>query len=892
MPDGPAGVPTPEPIPLAKLRPPTLHPRHVARAALTTRLADAWRSPVTLVSAPAGFGKTSALVAALGADPARVAWVALDERDDDPQRFFRLVGAALQSVTGHGAVLERALSTPQAPPVPVLLTALLNALSAARSEALLCLDDLHLVADRQVHEGLEFLVEHAPEGLRLVIATRADPPLPLHRWRARGQLLEVRADELRLSADDTAEMLTRELGRPVGEATVAAVLHATEGWAAGVRLASLALVGAVDTDERALVARLAHGAGYALEYLAEEVLARLDGPLAAFVLDAAALDAFTPDLVDAVTTRGDADARLREARERGLFVQAAPPPEGAPSGAAWWRFHRLFRTLLRGRANAIDAEREPLLRRRAAAWFEDHGAAEVALEYALSSGDTRRGARLLDARAYDLVMQGRARYVERTLERLPAADRDRAQRARLAYGWALLLRGRYDDLAQLTSVLQDEAQELSAGDRAQLLALRAVLADTRGWAHDALALAYEVLDAAPEGDLVTRATAQMALAGARRELGEIGAAIAAYEGAIPLSRAAGLAVPEGLARAHLGLLYLQRGQLSKAISVTQPLEGAAGHPATAAALLSRCSALLERDELAAVRAALPEATALAERGGQPAVLVNAQLTWSRLHEADGDRHRADAALEAARTLVERGVPTWVRALVAARSCEASAAAGAFDAAEAHLVGGEALGARGPVSAALALARVRLLLRRRSPGDLDAALAITSELVANAGASDPGDGVRIGALVVQASTQAASGDASSAHTSLARAVRMAESEGFVRTFVEAGLECAAILGRLGHPYARRLLAAFPSEVRARVLGATPEPALQAATRRERDILRALATAATYGRIADDLGVSVNTVRFHVKNLYAKLGVGTRLEAVERARTLGWLGDDGT
>jgi len=891
MPDGPAGAPTHEPIPFAKLRPPALHPRHVERAALATRLGDAWRSPVTLVSAPAGFGKTSALVAAFGADRPDVAWLALDERDDDPQRFFRLVGAALQRVSGHGAVLERALTTAQAPPLPALLTSLSNALDEARSRVLLCIDDLHLVTDEQVHEGLAFLVEHAPEGLRLVIATRADPPLPLHRWRARGQLLEVRADDLRLSADDTAEMLRRELDRPVGEATVAAVLRATEGWAAGVRLAALALAGSVETDERALIERLAHGTGYALEYLAEEVLARLAEPLAAFVLDAAALDAFTPDLVDAVTARDDSEVRLREARERGLFVQAAPKPDGAPAGVAWWRFHRLFRTLLRGRANAVDAERERLLRRRAAAWFEGHGAAEVALEYALSSGDTGRSARLLDARAYELVMEGRARFVERALERLPEAERAQARRARLAYAWALLLRGRYDDLGQLMPVLQGEAQALSAGDRAQLVALRAVLADTRGQAHDALALAREALAAAPDGDLVTRATAQMALAGARRELGEIGPAIGAYEGAIPLCRAAGLAVPEGLARAHLGLLYLQRGQLTKATSVTRPLEGAAGHPAAAAALLSRCSALLERDELATVRDVLPEATALAERGGQPAVLVNAQLAWSRLHWAHGDRDRADAALEAARTLVARGVPTWLRALVAARSCEASAASGEFDVAAAHLESAESLGARGPVTAALAVARARLHLRRRSARDLEAALAITRALVANDQATDPGDGARIGALVVQALAQAASSDATAAQASLARAVRLAEPEGFVRTFVEAGPECAALLARLGHPYARRLLAAFPSEVRARALEPAPEPAMQAATGRERDILRALAAAGTYRRIADDLGMSVNTVRFHVKNIYAKLGVGTRLEAVERARMLGWIEDDG-
>jgi LuxR family transcriptional regulator, maltose regulon positive regulatory protein len=454
----------PEPIPLAKLRPPSLHPRLVPRPDLEARLAQAWRSPVTLVSAPAGFGKTSAVVAALRAGEggerppfeARdgpVAWVALDERDDDPQSFFRLLGAALQRAIGHGAELERALAAPQPPPPRTLLTSLLNALAQADARALLCLDDLHLVSDPRVFEDLAFLVEHAPPGLRLLIVTRADPPLPLHRWRARGQLLELRADDLRLQADEVGALLAAELGRPLGEATIAAVQRATEGWAAGVRLASLALQGAGEPDERALVARLELGEGFALEYLAEEVLARLAAPLAAFLLDTAALDAFAPELVDAVRDTRDARELLDEARTRGLFVQPATAPPGAPAGHAWWRYHRLFRALLQGRGRVAAPGRERDLLRRAADWFEAHDAHEAALEAALAADDGERASRLLDAAAYGLVMDGRASFVERALEGLPAAARGRAPRARLAYGWALLLRGRYDDLAAVLAGL-------------------------------------------------------------------------------------------------------------------------------------------------------------------------------------------------------------------------------------------------------------------------------------------------------------------------------------------------------------------------------------------------------------------------------------------------------
>ena len=888
-----------EPIPLAKLRPPAPHPRLVPRPELTTRLAAAWDHPVTLVCAPAGFGKTSAVVAAVsggerggaGARGSHVAWIALDERDDDPARFFRLLGAALRRASGHGAELERAMEAPQPPAPRPLLARLLDGWDDGAAPTLLCVDDLHLVSDPRVHDDLAFLVEHAPPALRVLVATRADPPLPLHRWRARGQLLELRADGLRLTAHETGELLAGEAGRPSARATAAAVHRATEGWAAGVRLAALALQGADEANERALVERLARGEGFALEFLAAEVLARLDPDLAAFLLDASAFDVFTPELVDAARDASDAQARIAEARARGLFVQAAPAPAGAADGRTWWRFHRLFRALLQGQARVAAPDRDRSLQRRAAEWLATHGAGEAAVACAAAADDGALAARLLDEVAYDLVMDGRARFVERALEGLPDHHREQAPRARLAYGWALLLRGRYADLASVLEGLAGDAAGLAPADRAQLTALRAALAGIESRPDDAMALARAALEAVPEGDVVTRAAALMALAGAHRERGERGAAIAAYERALSACRAARLAVPEGLARAHLGLLYLQRGRLDKAIGVTEPLGAAADHPAAAAALASRCSALLERDERDAVRRALPGLVAAAERAGHPAASANAHLVASRLHRADGEIAGARAALEAAMAQAERGTPTWLRALVAVHAAEASLADGDEEAAASHLRSAERHGGRGPTASAIVLARARLRLRRGAPQELAAARSELHALAVADGVAgadaDPGDGVRIAAWVLLALAEVAAGDAPAARATLARAVRRAEREGFVRTFVDAGPACAALLAGVGHPYAARLLSAFPAEDRAVAEASTGAQPAAALTDRERDVLRALAAGGSYARVADALGLSVNTVRFHVKNAYAKLGAGTRLEAVERARRLGWV-----
>ena len=885
---------TPELV-ASKLRLPSLPVRHVARPRLDERVSAAWHTPLTLVCAAAGFGKSTAVAASLGSRAARVGWVSLDESDDEPQRFWSYLGAALQRVTGVGAELGTALAVPQPPPLTVLLTKLLNALEASQAHALLCLDDLHAISDPAIHEGLAFLVEHAPATLHVLIATRADPPLPLHRWRARGQLTEVRADDLRFTSEETAAFLAAELGRPATPAFAAALERAAEGWAVGLRLASLVLRGdAVASDssaEQALAANLAGGRTFVLEYLAREVLERQPPATTAFLLDTSVLAAVCPSLVDAVRARDDGRERLREVAERGLFLSVAGAPAGTPEDAAgdhgWFRYHRLFRSLLEGRLRAEQPERIPLLLQRAAAWFEAQGAAEIAIGYALAAQDFARAVRLLDARAHALVMQGRARAVERWFGQLPPPWRAGARRSALAFGWALLLRGRYRELADHLAAIEDAGAALDGSVAAELHALRSVLAGSRGEAQAALAEARRALALAPAADRFTRASAQMALAGAQRELGELGAATAAYERAIPLCRAARLPVPEGLARAHLGLLYTLQGQLRKAASVTRPVAAATGHPAAAAAaLVSRCTVLLEQDELEEVARVLPEATALAERSAHPATLANAQLAWSRLHRARGDRAAGRSALEEAATHLERGAPAWIRALAAARIAEACLESGDVDAADDHLQA-VAGGAAGHVAAVLTLARVRLLLRRAGRDDLATALQLVEPL-SRRDAAGAGLGIRIEALLLRALLLAARGEAMAAQAALQRALELAAPEGFVRLFVEAGEPCALLLRRLTTPYAGRLLRAFPADVQAR--GGTarsPEAPLQRVTERERELLRALAGTRTYQQIAADLGVSVNTVRFHVKNLYGKLAVRSRLEALEQARALGLL-----
>lgn len=789
----------------------------VERVRLNEALREMWEVPLTLVSAPAGFGKTSAALAAVQGANAAVAWLSLDEQDDDPTLFWRYLVTSLREATGIGQELASALASPQPPPLPAVLGDLINALDDVSGEVLMCVDDYHLIHDASIHEGVRYLLEHAPTNLHLLLLTRADPPLPLHRLRARGQLLELRADDLRFTPHEATALLEQTVAHPLAKETVAGLLESTEGWVTGLQLAALALQGpsshAPGSTGRQLTEQLSKSNAFVLEYLAEEVLAQQRAELQTFLLETSILDKLSASLCDTVTERQDSQTLLDELSTRGLFLTPVNLPDVTGLERQWFRYHRLFAKLLEGRLRSQTPERAPLLLQRAAAWHEAQGDHETALSYAFAAGDEARAARLLDELAYPLVMQGRARTVETWLQRLPDAWRARSVRASLAFAWALLLRGRYPDLAVHLHEFITYHPKLEPALQAELHALQATLADTQGDAAAATHHAREAMRLAPSEHRFTQAAAHMALAGAQREQGQVAAAIDSYEHALPLCRAARLPVPEGLARAHLGFLYTLRGQLRKAASVTRALAETAHHPAAAAAQLARCQVLLEWNHLSEVARALPEALALAHQGGHHATLVQAHLVTSRLCRAQGDFAGAHQALEEAATRVERGAPVWLRSVVLAERVKLFLAEGDTQAAEKQLEH-TPVEPGGHLGGLLALARARLLLHTRTPEALNAALEHLQQ-VDNAASHHRLDGQRLEALVLQALTQAAQDELLNAQTTLRRALTLAEPEGYVRLFIEAGPECASLLARLGTPYAKQLLTVFPSEVQTKL-----------------------------------------------------------------------------
>ncbi|HEY3651738.1 MAG TPA: AAA family ATPase, partial [Streptosporangiaceae bacterium] len=404
-------APGPDSLLATKLHMPGPRAGLVLRPRLLARLDEGLGRGLVLVCGPAGYGKTVLLTdwARRGEVPA--AWLSLDAADNDPARFWRHAVAALDRARpGTGERVAPLLGPPAPSSFQGLVTALINDLAA--DQALLVLDDYHVISARQVHESLAFLVEHRPAGICVVLASRSDPPLPLARLRARGQLTEIREAELRFTPAEAGELL-QHAASALPDGSVAALAARTEGWAAGLQLAALSLRG--QDDAAAFVAAFTGSNRYVLDYLAGEVLEGQDERLRMFLLETSVLERLSGQLCDAVTGREGSQALLEEAERAGLFLIPLDEVRG------WWRYHHLFADLLRARLQQEQPGRLAQLHRNAAAWCQEHGLADDAIGHAAAAGEMLWAARIIEQH-FDLVhrIRGEAATIDRWLSVLPA----------------------------------------------------------------------------------------------------------------------------------------------------------------------------------------------------------------------------------------------------------------------------------------------------------------------------------------------------------------------------------------------------------------------------------------------------------------------------------------
>src|SRR5712691_8844042 len=377
------------PILATKLYIPRLRPNVVSRPRLLERLNEGLQRKLTLIAAPAGFGKTTLVSAWVAGCDRQVAWLSLDEGENDPTLFLTYLVAALQTIAPNiGEGVLGALQSPQSPPTEAILVALLNEITTLPNNFVLVLDDYHVLAAQPVDAALTFLLEHLPPQMHLVIATREDPDLPLARLRARGHLTELRAADLRFTTSEAAEFLNPVMGLSLTAADIARLSDRTEGWIAGLQLAALSMQGHQDVP--GFIRAFAGDHRYILDYLVEEVLQRQPAPVRSFLLQTAILDRLHGPLCDAVTGQAEGNARL-EALERGNFFVVPLDDK-----RHWYRYHHLFAEVLSAHLMAERPDQVATLHRHASEWYEQYGSASNAIRHALAAEDFERAAALVE----------------------------------------------------------------------------------------------------------------------------------------------------------------------------------------------------------------------------------------------------------------------------------------------------------------------------------------------------------------------------------------------------------------------------------------------------------------------------------------------------------------
>ena len=915
-----------------KLNVPGLRPDLVPRPRLAQRLDEGRGRGLVLACAPAGYGKTVLLAEWVRRVRHPAAWLSLDAADNDPARFWRHAVAALDRVRpGISERMGPLLGPPPPPSFEPLVTALINDVAGQpdADEALLVLDDYHVISSRLVHESLGFLLEHRPPGLHLALTSRSDPPLALARLRARGQLTELRAAELRFTPGEAAALLQQVAAAPGGarpgapllqvpEAVAAALAARTEGWAAGLQLAGLSLRGRIDVD--GFVAAFTGSHRYVLDYLAEEVLEHQAEQARTFLLETSVLERLSGSLCDAVTGRPGSQALLEEAERAGLFVVPLDEVRG------WWRYHHLFADLLRARLQQQQPARIPALHRNAAAWYAERGLADDAIRHAVAAGEMTWAARLIEQH-FDAVhsLRGEAATVQRWLAPLPADLVRSRPRLLLAQAVPAATGGRLEAAEQLVDAAErayagqgagtgEEPFEPTIGPAGSLLVnvpatialVRGYLAQLRGDARGTAEFGARAVAESREDEWILRSVAQVQLAVAGWLDGRLDEAERAFADGIAGRRAAGLPTWGAWASYELGQVQHAQGRLDAAArTCEQALEAAArtGQPSPAAG-----PAYVGLAEVAYQRNELDSALDNAERGialcrsfvyTMPLAAGLATLAWIR--QAAGDPAGALEAMDEALRATPGPPPGLLNPIPPRRArlllAQGDLAAAARWTQENRLTADDQPDyAREPGYLVLA----RVLLAEGRPGP---ALALLDRLYAAAAAQDRvGSLIEIGAL--RALALAAGPDADDAVDALAGALTLACPRGYVRVFADEGPPMAALLTRLiaaqrsGSGFGavaevplgclarlQRALAApgvAPDAGRGSV---TAAPGLvDQLTSRELEVLEMLAAGSSNQVIASQLVVTLDTVKKHVSHVLGKLGAANRTEAVARAREL--------
>jgi LuxR family maltose regulon positive regulatory protein len=909
------------PLLTTKLYVPPVRPELVSRPRLIERLnagllgrRDHFARKLTLVSAPAGFGKTTLVAEWLSGVERPVAWLSLDEEDNDPVRFSAYLIAALQTVDPNvGQAAQAMLQSSQPPPPEPLLASLINDVAATPSPFVLVLDDYHLIHTLPIHRQLIFLLEHQPPQIHLVIASREDPPLSLSRLRARGQMVDVRQADLRFTGEETANFLQRIMRLDLTAAEVATLHQRTEGWIAGLQLAALSMQGSADV--RRLVASFAGDHRYVLDYLMDEVFARQPADMQDFLLKTSILERFSAPLCDAVAGRDDSRGVLLSLEQSNLFIVPLD------QSRQWYRYHRLFADLLRHRLSQSppfipparggdrggapgdggDEEGVKVLHRRASQWHAENGFPADAIRHALAASDWERAVDLILSIHASLLKRGEVVTLLGWFRALPDEVVFADPQLCLEYSWPLILTEQIDAAEPYLSHAEQVALEHGIRPLLGGIAVAKVhVARLRGDNARVIELSEQALALLPRDELSGRSIVALNLGMAQWYRGHMADAEQALKEAQRAGHGSGNEYVRWTAVLFSNRIQTAQGKSRQAVeSYRQMIEQGGQLPVVGLAHYDLGRLSYEWNELIAAADHLQRGLGIIRRSGGLEFEAGGYSALAFIRQAQGDPAAAQAALQRAGQLLENpGISPSTRLYNLASQVAVALGQGDLDGASRVVERFPTLGEAGsfPDYLSLMLVQARVLLAQGRQAAAAEHLAALHGMASRAGWHSV-------AVQARALQSLAAPTPDQAHTFIIKALTLAEPENFVRTFVDAGEPMRLLISDSGLQikkrgedadrlltYVGRLLAAFDSitprqEPEISDLKPQIPNMVEPLSDRELDVLRLLADGQTNQEIAQTLYVSINTVKTHLKNVYGKLGVSNRREAAASAKEFG-------
>lgn len=881
----------------------------VSRDRILKRLDQGLNSQLILISAPAGFGKTTVLSEWARQVQLPVSWLSLDEHDNDLTQFWTYVVAALQQTySDMGESTLALLRSAEAMSFELILVPLLNELAQLQTHWVLVLDDYHLIAANSIHESITFFLEHLPTQVHLAIATRTDPPLPLARWRVRAQLTELRAADLRFTEAEATAFINQSLSLPLSPAQITTLQTKTEGWIAGLQLAVLSLHEA--PTPTTLIESFQGSQRYILDYLVEEVLERQPKPLQSFLLRTSILERMCGSLCAAVLGDDTINARqiLEQVERKNLFVVPLD------SHRTWYRYHHLFADLLRHTLHRVEPDRVSEYHHRAAQWYEQQGYIADAIGHAIAANRYEYATSLIEQ---EIQTNENPRFdaiaLRNALAELPPQLTYSRPWLLVASSWAAFISSQFTDVVlaiqTLEQLLNERADSVENIDQmwGLVIALKGMQARHQGNTAESIAFMEKALQLLPQDHSWLRSLILL-------NLGVTYFVADNYEKAKPLlPEVSRIGQARGIADPAIAGLYLQgqflalRGRLQEAIALCQQGLNLATQRrwlATYAGVLVQvalANLLREQNDLEVAAQHLSESIDRAIQNQQPGLMMG-YITLARVRQAQGNWHAAWDAIHAAKQC-----QLWLwSTILSVEACQVRLhlAQGDLEAAMAW-VQSRNLGVDnelcynstqqhpfGSELDYLTFARVLIAYGRTkaSSSYLQDAMRLLSRLSEFTKAG--GRTIRtMETLILQALAWQAWGDGERALTCLKQALEIPRQGDYIRLFVDEGQPMAELLRQAVSKNiylndVNRLLAAFGS-VEANSL-VPVQPLIEPLSDRELEVLQNLATGMSNQAIADQLFVSIAAVKWHARNIYGKLEVSNRTQAVARARELGILG----